>query len=216
MITAREFGHDYEVLCADLALQRLRFCLWGEAVGLVSRDSVHPQVHLLRLDEPQITSTLIETLQAIQLLLKRADRIRDRFAVRPRSSCGVGLFRDTFNQFTLRASRNRKQNTVTAVTKWAVYSKDNFRERIEELKSLIDGLENVSRSLAVLEVQRSRMRTEIQSLDDIESLRLIRDASICSQGDLSDAASYRLLSIETASAIDQRSISNTAQSFRTQ
>ena len=27
VITAREFGQDYGVLCADTALQRLRFCL---------------------------------------------------------------------------------------------------------------------------------------------------------------------------------------------
>lgn len=39
VITAPDFGYDYEVLCADLALQRLRLCLWGEAVGLVTRDS---------------------------------------------------------------------------------------------------------------------------------------------------------------------------------
>lgn len=44
VITAREFGREYEIICADLALQRLRFCLWGETLGLVFRDVAAPLV----------------------------------------------------------------------------------------------------------------------------------------------------------------------------
>lgn len=59
------------------------------------------------------------------------------------------------------------------------------------------------------------MRTEIESLNDVDSLRLIRDASAGSQHDISDAASHRLLSIENASAKEHASTSNTADSFHT-
>lgn len=59
------------------------------------------------------------------------------------------------------------------------------------------------------------MRTEIESLNDVDSLRLIRDASTDSQHDLSDAASHRLLSIENASVKEHASTSNTAESFHT-
>ena len=216
-VTARDFGEDYEVLCADLALQRLRFCLWGEAVGLVSSDAVHrPVQRHPRLETPEIESALVQTLQAIQFLLLKTNQIRDQFSSEPpRPSRGLAIFRDRFEEFGLRARRNRKQKSVAAVTKWAVYSRDKFQERIEQLKSLIDGLEKVSESLGVRNVQQSRMRTEIESLDDVDSLRLIRDASTDSQHDLSDAASHRLLSIENASVKERASTSNTAESFHT-
>ena len=38
IIKARNFESDFEILSADPALQRLRFCLWGESVGLASQD----------------------------------------------------------------------------------------------------------------------------------------------------------------------------------
>lgn len=127
----------------------------------------------------------------------------------------MAIFLDTFEEFGLRARQNRRQKSVAAVTKWAVYSRDKFQERIKQLKSLIDGLEKVSGSLGVLNAQQSRMRTEIESLDDVDSLRLIRDASIGSHHDLSDAASHRLLSIERASTKEHAFTSNTAESFHT-
>ena len=215
VVTAREFGQEYEVLCADIALQRLRFCLWGEAVGLVSRDPARPPVRLMGLDDPEIKPTIIQTLQAIRFLLKESDRLQDRFSTETRSSRGLNLFRNTFSQFAQRADRNRKQASVAAVTKWAIYAKDKFESRIERLKSLIDGLEKVSESLGVLEQQRSRMQIEIESLSDVESLRLVRDASMQSQRDLSDTASHRLLAIETASAEKQASTSSMSQTFYT-
>ena len=208
VLTAHEFGKDYEVLCADLAIQRLRFCLWGETVGLVSRGSLTPASPLPALGDPEIQPTVIRALQAIQYLLQEADRVRDQFSSPPRSSHQLTLFRDTFNQFSLRASLSRKQASVATVTKWAVYARDKFQERIERLKSLIDGLEKVSESLGVLDLQRRRMQAEIESLDDVNSLRLVRDASAHSQQGFSDTASQRLLVLGTASSTGQASLDN--------
>ena len=215
VVTAREFGHDYDVLCADLALQRLRFCLWGEAVGLVSRVSLQPQVRLSGLDNPQIISTLTQTLQAIQSLLKSTERTRDRFSLRPNPSRELGLFRGTYNQVRLQTYVVKRPNSVVAATKWAVYTGDKFRERIDRLKSLIDGLKEVSETLGVRDIQESRMRTEIASLDDVESLRLIEEVSSQSQRELSEIASQRLFCIETSSAMEQASALNNSQTFYT-
>ena len=206
VLTAHEFGEDYEVLCADLAIQRLRFCLWGETVGLMSRGSLTPPSPLPALGDPEIKPTVVQALQAIQYLLQEANRVRDQFSSPPRSSHQLTLFCDTFNQFSLRANLSRKQASVATVTKWTVYARDKFQDKIERLKSLIDGLEKVSESLGVLDLQRRRMQAEIESLDDINSLRLVRDASTPSQQGLSDTASHRLLVLETASTMGQTSL----------
>ncbi|KAL8770095.1 MAG: hypothetical protein Q9209_004133 [Squamulea sp. 1 TL-2023] len=215
VVTARDFNGDFEIFCADLALQRLRFCLWGEAIGLVSRESTQSQDLLAGLHDPHVQSTLIATLQAVQHLLQESDRMREEFSPRSRSSRGLGLFRSTFDEFWRRVDRNRKQNSVARVTKWAICARDRFQNRIERLKSLIDGLENVSESLNVLNVQRSRMEIEIESLDDAESLRLLRDASAHSQPNLSDTANNRLLSLDTATTTDNVSVSAYTPSFHT-
>ncbi|KAL8776748.1 MAG: hypothetical protein Q9213_008147 [Squamulea squamosa] len=215
VVTARDFDQDFEVLCADLSLQRLRFCLWGEAIGLVSRESTQSRGSLAGLHDPHVQSTLTATLQAVQYLLQESDRMREDFLPRPRSSRGLGLFRSTFDEFRRRVDRNRKQSSVARVTKWAIYARDRFQDRLERLKSLIDGLENVSESLNVLNVQRSRMEIEIESLDDTESLRLLREASAHSQPDLSHTASNRLLSLDAAVTTDNVSASTYTQSFHT-
>ena len=214
VLSAHDFGKDYEVLCADLAIQRLRFCLWGETVGLVSRESLNPPVPLAALEEPDIEPTVIQALQAIQYLLQEANRVRDQFSSPPRPSHQLTLFRDTFNHFSLRANLSRKQASVATVTKWAVYGRATFQERIERLKSLIDGLEKVSESLGVLELQQRNMQIEIESMDDVDSLRLVRDASAYNQRGLSDTASQRLLTLETASSMGQDSL-NDSLSFYT-
>ena len=214
VLSAHDFGNDYEVLCADLAIQRLRFCLWGETVGLVSRESLNPPVPLAALEEPDIKPTVIQALQAIQYLLQEANRVRDQFSSPPRSSHQLTLFRDTFNQFNLRANLSRKQASVATITKWALYGRATFQERIERLKSLIDGLEKVSESLGVLELQRRNMQIEIESMDDVDSLRLVRDASAYSQRGLSDTASQRLLILDTAYSMGQASL-NDSLSFYT-
>ena len=127
VLTAHEFGEDYEVLCANLAIQRLRFCLWGETVGLVPRGLLTPPSPLPALGDPEIRPTVVQALQAIQYLLQEANRVRDRFSILPRSSHQLTLFRDTFSQFSFRANVGRKQASVATVTKWAVYARDKFQ-----------------------------------------------------------------------------------------
>jgi hypothetical protein len=222
VIKAREFGQDYEILCADLALQRLRFCLWGESVGLASRDASRLPVRNPGLDDPGIQPTVTQTLQAIQWLLTQTDASRDRFALPSRGSSTrrLSLFRTTFDQFRTRVRENQTQQSVIGVTKWAIYAGDKFQEKIERLKSLIDGLESVTKSLGVLDTQQSRMHEEINSLNDVVSLKLLRDASISNQDDISDTASRRIMMIEGGSTTEQSGIAgtgtiSTAKSFFT-
>ena len=147
------------MLCADLALQRLRFHLWGETVGLVSRGPLTPPNPLPALGDPEIRPTVIQVLQAIQYLLQEANRVRDQFSSPPRSPHQMTLFRDTFNHFRLRAYLSRKQASVATVTKWAVYGREEFQGRIERLKSLIDGLQKVLELLGVRQTQRRKLQT---------------------------------------------------------
>ena len=152
VITAREFGRDYEIGCADLALQRLRFCLWGKTLGLVSRDTAAPLIQHIGLIDGQVRSTLAQALQAILFLLQETERFRDRFSLRQRSSLGLNIFSQTYEQLRHKATGRRRKAPLKNAIKWAVYGADKFKGRDESLKGLIDGLEQITERLGVLDV----------------------------------------------------------------
>ncbi|MCJ1276024.1 hypothetical protein MMC21_003829 [Puttea exsequens] len=197
VIKARDFGSDYQVLCADLALQRLHFCLWGESVGLASRDPNREPVRHPGLDDPSINPTIAQALIAIELLLKQTDGAEERFDAKTTTSQGLRLFKDTFVRF--RRGQTPKQQSLTTVTWWAVHAGDKFKEKIEQLTRLINGLDSMTRILGVSDLQHSRMRDECDFLENIEDLRLIENASLHSQPDVSDTASRRIMMIESGS-----------------
>ena len=216
VIRAREFRYDYQILCADLDLQRLRFCLWGESVGLASRDAAVRPIPNHGLDHPTIHGPVARALQAIQLLLQKTDDAREQFEEGTSRLRGLRVLRGPFERVR-RAQRETNFPSLGTATRWAVHSRETFKEKIDRLKSLIDGLESVTESLGFLEVQRSRMREEIDSIDDIEDLRLIEEASIRSQPDISDTASRRILLLENDSIAPSRqtTTSSVVQTFHT-
>jgi Prion-inhibition and propagation len=202
VVAAREFGKDYELLCTELSLQKLRFFLWGESVGLASRI---PDAQLKAnpgLDDPVIQPTVIRTLEAIRDLLSETQEFDIRYGFKAEesatssSSRGLSIFKGTFDQFKSHARRNQAQKSVATVTRWAIFDADNFEAKISRLKGFIDGLESITRSLVALEAQRVRLRQEIESISDVDSLRLLRDISDSDSQDVSDTASRRLSNLE--------------------
>ncbi|KAH8744151.1 prion-inhibition and propagation, helo domain-containing protein, partial [Hyaloscypha finlandica] len=79
VVAAREFGKDHELLCTELSLQKLRFFLWGESVGLASSTSESRPRPNPGLDDPLRRATIIRTLNAIQALLSETREFRDRY-----------------------------------------------------------------------------------------------------------------------------------------
>ncbi|KAH6669490.1 prion-inhibition and propagation, helo domain-containing protein, partial [Halenospora varia] len=79
VVTAREFGEDYELLCTELSLQKLRFFLWGESVGLASKTSDSQPRPNPGLDDPLIQPTIIRTLNAIKSLLSETQEYDARY-----------------------------------------------------------------------------------------------------------------------------------------
>jgi GTPase KRas protein len=227
VVAARDFGHDYELLCIQLELQKLRFFLWGESVGLATREpDVQPRPNP-GLYDPFIQPVLIRTLGAIKNLLSETQEFDERYGFRSEQSIqesgsrGLSIFRATFDQFRSQARRNQKQKSIGTVTRWAIFDADHFESKIAHLKGFFDALESVTRSLVTPEAQRDRLRQEIESISDVDSLRLLRDAAGPDIEDLSDTASRRLTFIESSDANEVMSLitrtesSVTSQTFFT-
>ena len=217
VIKAKDFDFDFQILCADLDIQRLCFRLWGESVGLASRPgaTVRP-VPNPGLDDPTIYGPVVRALQAIKLLLQKTDEARERLdegVSRPRT---FRVLRGPFKRFR-REQREPNRPSLGTATGWAVHSRETFKEKVDRLKSLIEGLQSVTESLDILQYQRSRMREEIDSIDNLDDLRLIEEASTGSQPDIAETASRRILLIENGSIAPSRQVTTSSfmQTFHT-
>jgi hypothetical protein len=210
VVAARDFGEDYELLCTELSLQKLRFFLWGESVGLASRVPGTQPTPNPGLDDPVIQPTLIRTLNAVKHLLSETQEFDARYGFKAEgsgsSSRGLSIFKATFDQFRRNAKSNQEQKSVATMTRWAIFDADNFKTKIARLRGFIDGLESVTRSLVAVEAQRNRLREEIESISDIDSLRLLCDASSRDSQDISETASLRLRNLELRNSLDSMAL----------
>ncbi|KAL5323474.1 hypothetical protein ACEPPN_008011 [Leptodophora sp. 'Broadleaf-Isolate-01'] len=206
VITSENFTEDDEQLCALFSLQRTRFGLWGESVGLVP--SPHDGRRLRydkNLDRADIKPRVEEFLRLIKSLLDEAGRAHERIGLKPTpqgselpTSRGLDIFKSSFERFKSRIRKDQKELTSWTVTQLAIHNAPTFENQISRLKDLVDGLESITVSLGLLEQQHARLREEIESISDSRSLRLLRDASSrhsSSQQVVSDTASQRLLDI---------------------
>lgn len=153
-------------------------------------ESCHPG-----LDDPVVKPVLLRTLHSIAQLLVETRNLNARYDVEDskstlrRSSCGLDVFRTSFDDFEAAIHRNQKQKSVKAVTRWAIHDANKFEVITSRLKGFIDGLQDITRWLGVLADQKARLKQEIESISDTESLRLICDVG---SEDVADVARQQL------------------------
>ncbi len=215
----------------QFSLQRARFGLWGESVGLVPNPNGRKLRYDKNLDRPDIRPGVERILNNIKSLLDEAGKVDDRYGFGSNesdgyevsSSRGLDIFKGSFERFKARIKKHQKETSTWKVTRWAIHDADKFEEMLNRLKDFVDGLESITKSLGLLKEQHERLRQEIESISDTQSLRLLRDASSrhgSSQQEISDAASQRLITV-AESILDTQNLdlssrfSTTGESFFT-
>ena len=214
-------------LSHNLMCKRLRFLLWAESVGLGPGGS--PKDYNHGLDRPDVRPVVERILLCIKHLLTEASEFTSRYDLNSSESKGgtgmdaehgLRIFKDTYEKFKKDVQRNQHQKSVWKVTRWAIHDANTFEVLVNRLKGFVDALESVTQSLkGVLEQQHPRLREEIESVSDAESLRLLRDASVSSVHRpetassiiVSSAASQRIVTL-SASVSDRALPSNIGSS----
>ncbi|KAH9223333.1 prion-inhibition and propagation, helo domain-containing protein, partial [Leptodontidium sp. 2 PMI_412] len=79
VVSGRHFSDDYEQLCALFSLQRARFGLWGESVGLVPNPRGQRLHYDRSLDRPDIKEGVERILHNIRTLLGESGQIDGRY-----------------------------------------------------------------------------------------------------------------------------------------
>jgi len=238
VVAGKNFSEDYEQLCAlvsgicslynncaylvQFSLQRARFGLWGESVGLVPNPNNGQRLRYDKnLDRPDIRPGVERILNNIKSLLDEAGRVDDRYGLSSNApqgsevstSKGLDIFKGSFERFKFRIRKHQKETSAWKVTRWAIHDADKFENMINRLKGFVDGLESITKSLGLLQAQHKRLRQEIESISDTQSLRLLRDASSrhsSHQQEVSDAASQRLITV-ASSFIETQTLNSSSQ-----
>ncbi|KAK8004811.1 ubiquitin-conjugating enzyme E2-16 kDa [Apiospora arundinis] len=220
VVRAKDFGEDFDLLCT----QRIRLALWGETLGLLpSPSDRRRQVpYNAAIDREDIRPSIVACLCQLCDLLAKADVVTERYALESTASSGHAylqemtqtprgmlVLRDSFQKFKERVRKNQKQKSAWEVTRWSVHDCARFEALVDKIRKLLDGLESITNSLGLLELQHRRLLEEVDSVSDTQSLSLLQDVGS------SNSAPAALRAISETASIRLTILSGDSQSFYT-
>ncbi|KAL8719499.1 MAG: hypothetical protein Q9225_003508 [Loekoesia sp. 1 TL-2023] len=207
-------GRDMDILSTKFRIEKTRFLIWGDSVGLLPNGDSSPTT---KLESPLCRPIVEETLNSIRLLFTDTKDLTDRYGLKcadeDDSSAYCGSSRGSNMPFGLKASHNRFKTRIEANQKqigtarkvrWAMHDKKKFACLVEDIRQLIDGLQAITESQAIAIKRKAMIREELDSIEDLEELSLIVEASAGGNEEWSDAASTKLGASTSRDKYDDR------------
>ncbi|MCJ1242180.1 hypothetical protein MMC14_010187 [Varicellaria rhodocarpa] len=191
----RARNRDFEILHTKLDNQKVRFMIWGQALGLDDSSRT-----LTILDRPQIRSSIARTIHCIIGMFEESREIANKYGLRQDSGGqpmaaltgnNASALKVTFRRFQARTGLSKSPPNSGSTVRWVIIDRERFLALVQDLRELIDDLESITRSSEVLARQRVIVSYEIASVSDVTSLELVEAAATDPQDMLSNAASSR-------------------------
>ena len=195
--SARVFSRDYEILTTQLDIEKTRFLIWGEVVGLLQHDQ---RKQAANLKWPIVQKNITRILNCIQTIFTDTDALTSRYGLRltdslplPSNSSKLGSkqvskFRETYQQFQARVNGGQSQTGLLRKTRWAIHDRAKFGRLVDDLKQLITGLKEISSTGATNMQEYEIFHDEMEELP-LGAVRLVHEASALYHPDLSKIAS---------------------------
>jgi len=213
--SSKAYSSEIHVLCSKLELERTRLLKWGEIVGLTEINGIGPhsicdsRLYLEQYRRPiayhlnhllQLFEKVDQLLEKHGVCLDHADgdiQIESDGSTVTATASNKQLVKGPVHQIfphqleTLRRSIKHHQTSVPwfKKAKWAVYQGDHFKNFVEEIKDLVDGLHKILPDISARTTER--LIQEIEVSEDISSLCEVQAAAIGYHDDLAAAASAR-------------------------
>jgi len=194
---------DYKILEAKFNNQELRLSSWGRACGLLD-----PYQYDTRLDEPELRTRIIITLECIKTLFEDEQVLRERYGLTARQQALLSgppaprllpfkpLVRGVAAKLPLglffRRKKLQRSPDILDAALWAISDRTKFADLVQNLRDFNDDLEAMTQATNIPRRQRVIVEYEIQEIDDVETLEEIALASQDGSDVVSDTASMRL------------------------
>ena len=205
---ARNQDTDLQKLILRLNIERCRLYVWGEALGLTAPQN---PCQTRPLESSQFHGLVCDTLQAILATFRDTHKMKEQYGCKkmpivnnrkrplPQTGCSdpVKNLAATFSNFNITETTIDKAGNLalqtrweklTAQTRWVIHDRKKFSALIAEAKTLIDGLQEITKPLSTVARQEGVMRYGIQQVTDVDTLQLVADVSQKDYPDMSDAA----------------------------
>src|SRR2546430_2299725 len=137
-----------------------------------------------------------EVLQAIVELFEDADKIKNRYGcveesmddrLTEEASRDDQLFSQSFTNFHISKRSRKKSSTLLQKARWVIHDGKWFDDFVTELKTLIDGLRDITSDIAASTKQEEMVERGILKIKDLEVLEAISEACKSDHPALSDA-----------------------------
>jgi hypothetical protein len=130
-------------------------------------------------ERPEVQETVNQTVNSIAYLVTEIEVIRQKYELRPRLALIPEFSADDAKSgrarppsssspaplsVRQRMEDNQKQKSYLAITKWAIRDAKKFDEKVKQLKSLVDGLEDVTRAANFTRSRQPRVASSSTSL----------------------------------------------------
>jgi Prion-inhibition and propagation len=208
----RTQGTDLEILSTMLEIERVRLCIWGQTVGLVSADGNSLDAHFSteldgRLEDRRISSAVSDVLACMKRIFEDSDALKQKYGLQKvgdvansmviRGESGRIALRTTFKRtlerFNSSISNQHNTNLISS-TKWIIVDKRRFEILVDDLRDFNDSLSSLLPDIDSF--TRQEIATVISESVDADGLRLIEQAAERGlHDDFSEAASVRLSQI---------------------
>lgn len=200
---SKRMEKDIDILLVRLDIEKIRLLVWGDSVGVLDA-SVRQQGSPIRNGER--IELLFKSLKSIEGSFNRCRELVKTYGLTKDvedngrrieflSYGSMILFKKAVRRFWIRNPACVPEHSLLPKIKWAIYKKESFQGFVNDLKDLIDGLYEVA-SISRDPLDK-RVTGEIESLTDIDQLRLIEAATEDSYRAWSSVASSVIEASET-------------------
>lgn len=200
--SAQSLEQEYMLLSTKLELEKTRFLMWGNAVGVVTMDRYDVNLSLPHVSPlvEKILNCMIAIFTDSEALVSKyglqrktpaeeTSRVPNLIAQRTTLSTNqISKFKASVKEYQVRFKSHQQQVRLLERTCWAIRDRGKFSVLVDDLRQLVDGLREITPSSTSGVEERNAIAEELESLPDLAALKLVRDASANVHQDWSDSA----------------------------
>ena len=178
---ARNQEADYNRLLVKFNIEKCRLYTWGQQMRLTGTS---PNCECCPLDSFAFRDLVIQTLQTLHELFDDSQRIKERYGCREATAAmteGDGEasplvpLAAAFSHFQT-APREKGDLKLGQKARWVIRDRKKFSELVAQIKELVDGLQEITKSIAPIARQESSMINHITTIGDFNTLHLVSEA----------------------------------------
>jgi Prion-inhibition and propagation len=192
--TASSYGRDVSLLNQMFDNQRYQLVMWANACFR------SPASFDRRLLDALPRAQIQNNLNCVHLLLEDESRLQKQFGLNKARQINTAavttpqnaVFQHAFVVFRNRIRQTQQTASLKEIVRWSIRDRKKFLELINFLKTYIDGLWDVAKSLGLGYLQRQEAEATMHTLPD-EVSQSVAAPAVISGDPLSDAALARNL-----------------------